>query len=414
MLEFAWPWAFALLPLPLLAWWLLPPYRERRASVQIPFFARVAEATGQKPQPGAVILRRLPLQMIVAVIIWLLMVSSLARPQRVGDPITHEIAARDMMLAIDISGSMSQPDFKAPDQKMLQRLDGVKQVVRDFIARRKGVRIGLILFGTRAFVQAPFTQDLQTVQMLLDQTAVAMAGEQTAIGDAIGLAIKTFDTSKTKQRMLILLTDGNDTASRVPSVHAAEIAQQRGLTIYTIGVGDTEASGENRVDLPALREVASTTGGRFFRAENGEQLEAIYADIDKLAPVKLQTESWRPKLPLFQWPLGAAVVLGLGLWTVLLLRGLTFGAPGDVGARTGRRRARRADVAAGVAALCRGQSANDDCAGCLCIDGAVRRSSDAAGARQAEDPRHACRARQRPHRPHRLRRQRASRHAADR
>jgi Ca-activated chloride channel family protein len=310
MLEFAWPWAFALLPLPLLVWWLLPPYRARRASVQIPFFARVAEATGQKPQPGAVILRRLPLQMIVAVIIWLLMVSALARPQWVGDPITHKIAA--------------------PDQKMLQRLDGVKQVVRDFIARRKGDRIGLILFGTRAFVQAPFTQDLQTVQMLLDQTAVAMAGEQTAIGDAIGLAIKTFDTSKTKQRVLILLTDGNDTASRVPPVHAAEIAQQRGLTIYTIGVGDTEASGENRVDLPALREVASTTGGRFFRAENGEQLEAIYADIDKLAPVKVQTESWRPKLPLFQWPLGAAVVLGLGLWTVLLLRGRTFGAPSDV------------------------------------------------------------------------------------
>lgn len=330
MLEFAWPWAFALLPLPLLVWWLLPPYRERRASVQIPFFARVAEATGQKPQPGAVILRRLPLQMIVAVIIWLLMISALARPQWVGDPITHKIAARDMMLAIDISGSMSQPDFKAPDQKMLQRLDGVKQVVHGFIARRKGDRIGLILFGTRAFLQAPFTQDLQTVQMLLDQTAVAMAGEQTAIGDAIGLAIKTFDTSKTKQRMLILLTDGNDTASRVPPVHAAEIAQQRGLTIYTIGVGDTEASGENRVDLPALREVASTTGGQFFRAENGEQLEAIYADIDKLAPVKVQTESWRPKLPLFQWPLGAAVVLGLGLWTILLLRGLTFGAPSDV------------------------------------------------------------------------------------
>jgi Ca-activated chloride channel family protein len=188
----------------------------------------------------------------------------------------------------------------------------------------------LILFGTRAVLQAPFTQDLQTVQMLLDQTAVAMAGEQTAIGDAIGLAIKIFDTSKTKQRMLILLTDGNDTASRVPPVHAAEIAQQRGLTIYTIGVGDTEASGENRVDLPALREVASTTGGQFFRAENGEQLEAIYADIDKLAPVKVQTESWRPKLPLFQWPLGAAVVLGLGLWTVLLLRGLTFGVPSDV------------------------------------------------------------------------------------
>jgi len=320
MLEFAWPWAFVLLPLPLLVWYLLPPYRERRASVQIPFFARVAEATGQTPQAGAVILRRLPLQMIVAAVIWLLIVAALARPQWVGDPITREIAARDMMLAIDISGSMSQPDFKTADQRMLQRLDGVKQVVHAFIARRKGDRIGLILFGTKAYVQAPFTQDLQTIQMLLDQTEVAMAGEQTAIGDAIGLAIKAFDTSKADQRMLILLTDGNDTASRVPPAHAAEIARQRGLTIYTIGVGDPEASGENRVDLQTLRDVASTTGGRFFRAENGEQLESVYADIDKLAPVKLQTETWRPKLPLFQWPLGAAVVLGLVLWMLLLLR----------------------------------------------------------------------------------------------
>lgn len=327
MIEFAWPWAFAILPLPLLVWWLLPPYREQRASIQIPFFSRVAQATGQTPQRGAVILRRLPLQMIVAALIWVLIAGALARPQRVGDAITRDIAARDMMLAIDASGSMNQPDFKAPDQRMLQRLDGVKEVVRAFIARRKGDRIGLILFGTRAYVQAPFTQDLQTIQMLLDQTEVAMAGQQTAIGDAIGLAIKAFEASKAEQRVLILLTDGNDTASRVPPAHAADIARQRGLTVHTIGVGNPEAAGENRVDLQTLRDVASATGGHFFRAENGTELEAIYADIDRLAPVKRQTETWRPKLPLFQWPLGAAVVLGLTLWLLLLLRGAAFRKP---------------------------------------------------------------------------------------
>jgi len=328
MLEFAWPWAFAALPLPLLVWWLLPPYREQRASIQIPFFARLAESTGQTPQPGAVILRRLPLQMIVAMAMWALIVAALARPQWVGEPITRDISARDMMLAIDISGSMNQPDFQTADKRMLQRLDGVKEVVRAFIARRKGDRIGLILFGTRAYVQAPFTQDLRAIQSLLDQTQVAMAGEQTAIGDAIGLAIKAFDASKAQQRVLILLTDGNDTASRVPPAHAAEIAQQRGLTTHTIGVGNPEASGENRVDLQTLRDVASATGGSFFRAENGEQLEAIYRDIDGLAPVKLQTETWRPKLPLFQWPLGAAVVLGLALWLGLMLRSMAWRAPG--------------------------------------------------------------------------------------
>lgn len=320
MIEFAWPWAFLALPLPLLAWALLPPFREQRASVQIPFFAKVAEATGQTPQKGAVVVRRLALQMIVATLMWVLIIVALAQPQRVGEPIRHDISARDMMLAIDISGSMDQVDFETADEKRIQRLAGVKQVVDAFIARRKGDRIGLILFGTKAYIQAPFTQDLSTIQALLNQTEVGMAGPQTAIGDAIGLSIKAFEASKAQQKMLILLTDGNDTASRVPPAHAADVARERGLVIYTIGVGDPNASGENRVDFDTLRTVASTTGGQFFKAANGADLERIYADIDRLAPVKLETQTWRPKLPLYQWPLGAAALLGIAAWLILLLR----------------------------------------------------------------------------------------------
>ena len=320
MIEFAWPWAFLALPLPLLAWWLLPPFREQRASVQIPFFAKVAEATGQTPQKGAVVVRRLALQMIVASLMWGLIIVALAQPQRVGEPIRHDISARDMMLAIDISGSMDQVDFETAGKKMIQRLAGVKQVVDAFIARRKGDRIGLILFGTRAYIQAPFSQDLATIQALLNQTQVGMAGQQTAIGDAIGLSIKAFEASKAQQRMLILLTDGNDTASRVPPAHAAQIAREHALVIYTIGIGDPNASGENRVDFETLRAVAATTGGHFFKAANGGELEGIYADIDRLAPVKLETQTWRPKLPLYQWPLGAAALLGIAAWLILLLR----------------------------------------------------------------------------------------------
>jgi Ca-activated chloride channel family protein len=145
-----------------------------------------------------------------------------------------------------------------------------------------------------------------------------MAGQQTVIGDAIGLAIKTFESSKAQQKLVILLTDGNDTASRVPPAHAADIARQKGLVIYTIGFGDPNATGEDRVDLATLRQVASATSGQFFRAEDGTQLEAIYADIDRLAPVKLETLTWRPRIPLYQWPLGTAVVLGLALWCLLL------------------------------------------------------------------------------------------------
>jgi Ca-activated chloride channel homolog len=318
MLEFAWPWLFTLLPLPILVWWWLPPYRAQQASVQVPFFERLAAATNQTPQQGAVVRRRRAVQMIVAILVWVLIVTALARPQWVSDPLTREVSARDLVLAVDISGSMDQRDFRAADGKMLTRLDGVKRVIRDFISRRHGDRIALILFGTKAYVQVPFTQDLATAQQLLDQTEVGMAGQQTAIGDTIGLAIKTMEKSTAKQKLLILLTDGNDTASRVPPEHAADIAQQNGVVIYTIGVGDPKASGENRVDLSVLQNVADTTHGQFFRAEDGAQLQSIYTDIDRLAPAKLDTLSWRPKLPLFQWPLGAAVLLALTLWLALL------------------------------------------------------------------------------------------------
>ena len=245
---------------------------------------------------------------------------ALARPQWVGDAVTREISARDLIWRSIFPARWSRTTFAA-DGATLTRLDGVKRVIKDFIARRRGDRVSLILFGTRAYVQVPFTQDLQTAAQLLEQTQVGMAGQQTAIGDTIGLAIKTLEGSRAKQKLLILLTDGNDTASRVPPEHAADIARQNDVAVYTIGVGDPAASGENRVDLGALQSVAATTGGRFFRAEDGAQLQAIYADIDRLAPAKLDTLSWRPKLPLFQWPLGAAVVLGLALWLGLWLSG---------------------------------------------------------------------------------------------
>jgi Ca-activated chloride channel homolog len=321
MIEFAWPWVFLALPFPLLAWWLLPAYRVREAAVQVPFFGRVAQATGETPQPGAVVLPRWRIQVIVAALIWLLMLAALARPQWVGEAVTHEVSARDLILAVDISGSTDQVDFRTSGGATRRRIDGVKQVVGDFVTRRKGDRIALILFGTRAYVQVPFTQDLSTARQLLDQTDVGMAGQQTAIGDTIGLAIKTFEASKAEQKVLILLTDGNDTASRVPPEHAADIAAQKGVVIHTIGVGDPAASGENRVDLGVLRTVATTTLGQFFRAEDGAALERIYAEIDRLAPAKVDVQSWRPKLPLFQWPLGAAVLLGLAFWLVALVGG---------------------------------------------------------------------------------------------
>ena len=218
-----------------------------------------------------------------------------------------------MVLAIDISGSMDVRDFRDADDKPVQRLDAVKRIVGDFVEARDGDRVALIVFGTQAFVQAPFTEDLQTLRQLLDQIEVGMAGPHTALGDAIGLAIRTFEASKIEQRLLIVLSDGADTGSRMSPVNAAEIAATEGVEIYTVGVGDPDGSGENRVDTAALQEIARRAKGEFFFADDLEGLERTYARIDELAPRKVETLSFRPRESLGHWPLALAMLLGLSV-----------------------------------------------------------------------------------------------------
>jgi len=319
MIEFAHPWAIVLLPLPVLVWWLAPVRREVVQALRVPFFRAFAEASGAAPRAGAVVLRRLSLQMIVAIVTWLLLVVALTKPEFVGEPIEKTDAARDVMLAIDISGSMDQRDFTTPAGDRLRRIDAVKLVVGDFIDRREGDRIGLIVFGTRAYLQVPFTQDLRTARMLLEGIEVGMAGPHTALGDAIGLAIKTFEVSRVEQRLLIVLTDGSDTGSLMTPINAAEIAARNGVTTFTVGVGDPESSGEDRVDFRTLEQIAERAGGRFFSAADVEGLETIYARIDALVPQEINTVSFRPRQTLVHWPAGAIVVLGVLAYVFLLL-----------------------------------------------------------------------------------------------
>ena len=311
MIELAFPWALLLLPAPWLVWRFAPPHRERVSALRIPFFRRIAEAAGSEPREGSLVLKRLPLQMIVAILVWCLVVVALARPERVGEPIEVTKAARDVILAIDISGSMDERDFAVDDGSKIQRLEAVKQVVGDFIEAREGDRIALIVFGAKAFVQAPFTEDLRTVRDLLDQTEVGMAGPHTVIGDAIGLAIRTFESSEIEQRLLILLSDGADTGSRMSPVNAAEIASDNDVEIYTIGVGDPEGDGERRVDLNALEDIAARAEGEFFFAGDEASLAAVYERIDQLTPRQVETSSFRPREPLGHWPLIIAAVLAL-------------------------------------------------------------------------------------------------------
>lgn len=321
MLRFDWPWLFALLPLPLLCWWLLPPYRERTRALRMPFLEQMAAATGAKPAPGAVIARANWLQKILAPLCWLSIVAALARPQWLAPPLEHIEAARDLLLAIDLSQSMEAKDFIDPAGHRIDRLTAVKSVVNSFIDRRKDDRIGLIVFGNAAFPQAPLTLDHQSIKWLLDELRIGMAGPQTAIGDAIGVAIKLTERSANHDRVLILLTDGNDTASRLPPEQAAKIAQQNGIKVHTIGIGDPAASGENRVDLGALRKIAEATGGRSFRGEDRAQLESIYATLDALTPRKVTRMEFRPKRELYWLPLGAGALLVLAYHASMLLYG---------------------------------------------------------------------------------------------
>lgn len=309
MFSFAAPWVFLLLPLPVLIYLIAPPLREKTASIRIPFFRHVARAAGVEPKPGSVIRTRARLQTACVIAIWILLVLALARPERLGDPIVIEKSARDVVLALDISGSMDQRDFKTESGAPMQRLQAVKDVLKQFITERDGDRMALIIFGTRAFVQAPFTEDLNSLNGFLDQTQVGMAGPNTALGDAIGLGIRTFDSSEVEQRLMIVLSDGADTSSRMTPVNAAAIAAQKNVVIYTIGVGDPDASGEDRVDLQALQDIADRTGGAYFFADDTTALAQTYDRIDELNPRSVETQSYRPRESLTHIPLSLALII---------------------------------------------------------------------------------------------------------
>jgi Ca-activated chloride channel homolog len=313
------PWLLALLPLPLLVYWLGPSYKEEQDSLRLSFFSYLSSSMGITPQPGAVVPKSTWLQKLLAPLCWGLIVLALARPQRVEPPIQKIQPGRDVMLALDISQSMETPDFRTSDGKRMRRVDAVKQVVTEFIRRRKNDRIGLIVFGQAAYPVTPFTLDHDACIKILSQTDAGMAGPQTMIGDAIGLAIKQFDNSDAKQRVLILLTDGNDTGSRMPPRKAAEIASQRGITIHVVGIGDPHATGEDKVDYAALGDIAKATGGRLFHGENRSELEKAYATLDAITPQNFKTLSYQPKSELFMFPLGAAMVLLTGYHILMLI-----------------------------------------------------------------------------------------------
>lgn len=321
MIEFVYPWAFVLLLAPVLVTLFAPAYKERKSSIKVPYFARLVDVTGETPQSGAVLLNRNNIQRIIVAFSWLCIVTAIAKPEMIGAPINQEKSARDLMVAVDLSGSMSVEDFTLPETKSttkatdkVNRLVAVKEVLNNFVKGREHDRLGLILFGDAPYLQAPFTDDIPTWQALLNESDIGMAGQSTAFGDAIGLAISVFEQSETQNRVLIVLTDGNDTASKVPPVEAAKVAAAHDIKIYTIAIGDPSAVGEEKVDLDVLQEMADITQGKSFQALSSKELLQVYAEIDKLEPQQFDSLSFRPRVSVHHYP----IILFVSIYLIAL------------------------------------------------------------------------------------------------
>lgn len=327
MLSFEWPWIFSLLPLPWIARLLLPKAQSASPTIAVPTaLLRGAARPSDKPESTS------PLALLVFSIIWLSLLLAASNPRWQGDPIELPASGRDLLLAVDISGSMKTPDMLFGDQKV-SRLLAVKAVVQEFIERRKGDRLGLILFGTHAYLQAPLTFDRDTVGSLLMEAQLGFAGENTAIGDAIGLAVKRLRARPEASRVMILLTDGANTAGNISPRQAAEVAAAANVKIYTIGLGADQMQlpgllgsqfGARTVnpsidlDESTLTHIAELTGGQYFRARNPQELHEIYGLLDQLEPSMQDAEVFRPERTLFYWPLSLALCLSIGalLWRV--------------------------------------------------------------------------------------------------
>lgn len=314
MYEFVYPWVFILILLPFLVGRLPFYYRSKRSALRISFKEDIdAIREGKNDKDG--ITRATLAQKSLLLMLFILILIALAKPQFIGEPLHQEISQREVLVSVDLSGSMSTRDFQDKNGTAIDRLEATKTVLGDFFEMRKGEKIGLILFGNAAFVQAPFTQDLDALNHLLSELSVGMAGPQTALGDSIGLAVKMFQDSNVSDRMLIVLSDGDDTGSKVPPLTAAKLAKNHEVNIFTIAMGDPKNAGEHPLDSDTLKEIATVTGGKFYYAWNSEELADIYTQIDKLKPKEVQVISHRPKFDLFAYPLMMALF-------ILLVNGL--------------------------------------------------------------------------------------------
>ncbi|MBA3815302.1 MAG: VWA domain-containing protein [Parachlamydiaceae bacterium] len=313
MIEFLWPYMFLLIPLPLVIYKLLPVSAHRKTSALM-----MSDLTDVGHFQNSSAFGFSKIKLFLMSLVWLTLLASAARPQFNGPPVEIPQSGRDLMLAVDLSGSMQFQDFEIKG-KYTDRLTALKLIAGDFIDRRKGDRIGLILFGSNAYLQTPLTFDTVTVKQFLMEAEVGLAGKETAIGDAIGLAVKQLRDTPQASRVLILLTDGNNNAGELTPEKAAEIASRSNLKIHTVAIGAKSMVVQTvfgpqmmnpsaDIDEKALKAVAEITGGKYFRAYNTQELVHIYQEIDQLEPTEQSKQHFRPTDEVYYWPLLFALI----------------------------------------------------------------------------------------------------------
>ncbi len=308
--EFAWPWLWLAAPLPLLMG-LWPLRAGSGPALRVPWAPARLQVTVARRRGAS-------LRTLLLWLGWLCLCAAAARPQQLGEPVEPPRQARQMMLAVDLSGSMSEDDMQLGG-RVVDRLTAAKAVLADFLDRREGDSIGLLVFGQRAYALTPLTRDRASVRAQLRDSVVGLAGRETALGDAIALAVKRLREQPEGQRVLILLTDGVNTAGVLDPLKAAELAKAEGVRVHTIAFGGSggfslfglQVPGEDQIDEDTLARIASDTGGRFFRARDTGELAGIYAELDRLEPVRSAGPALRPRLERYAWPLAAALLLGL-------------------------------------------------------------------------------------------------------
>lgn len=316
MIEFSYPLVFVLLLAPLLVYkWR---YSSQKDALYFPNFGLLKKASGEDKEQKKSLLKASWSQKLILSLAYLLVVIALAKPILIKEPIVEEESLREILVCVDLSASMYAKDFKSKNGEYIDRLEAQKEVLYEFFDTLKGENFALIFYGSAAFVQSPFSNDTKAIKQLLSEAQISMAGPKTVIGDAIGLSIKLFNEGEVKDRLMILISDGTDTGSKVPPIKAAQLAKENNIKIQSIAVGNPNATGEERVDIRTLQKIAEITEGNFYFADNRESLLNIYKEINRLHPKRVKKNSYRPEVDLFRYALITSFLL-LFIYLILVL-----------------------------------------------------------------------------------------------